>query len=51
MPAKGGRPYTEKRAKRVFRRVQGDCPAGVWGGAPHTIPPAASSWQKENLDE
>ena len=23
------RPCTEKRAKRVFRRVQGDCPAGV----------------------
>ena len=22
MPAKGGRPCTEKRAKRVFRRVQ-----------------------------
>ena len=37
MPAKGGRPCTEKRAKRVFRKVQGDCPAGVWGSAPYNL--------------
>ena len=34
MPTKGGRPCTEKRAKRVFHWVQGDALPGLEGAAP-----------------